>query len=79
MTDEFYQLTELEPADSPVPGDAGKWFRYVIEGAYAPIIGQQKGSRAAVKKHAEALAAELNERRRRGGALGPARRTKKAS
>ncbi len=64
--DKRYKLSSVEKIDSP-DGGAGTWYRYVIDGGYAPVIGSRQGTRKQVEKYAQQFATELNQRRRSGG------------
>jgi hypothetical protein len=76
MLDREYQVVTVEQTPSPVAGDQGRWYRYIIEGGYAPIIGQRKGTKQQIIKYCEHLAAELNERKKTGVSSGVSRAKK---
>jgi hypothetical protein len=59
-------LTHVDKSEAPTPDQAGSWYRYVIEGGYAPIIGHRRGTQKQIREYAERYADELNERRRFG-------------
>ncbi len=77
MLDREYELTVVEQTKSPMEGDRGKWYRYVIEGGYAPIIGQRKGTKEQIVKYGKHLAAELNLRKKTGAPTTVSRSKKK--
>ncbi len=73
---EYYRVGQVEKMPSP-QGAKGSWFRYVIEGGYAPVTGARPGTQKQVSVYARQLADELNARRSSGGASPSAPRGKK--
>jgi len=61
-----YHLTRIDKSEAPTADQSGPWYRYVIEGGYAPIIGHRRGTQKQIKEYAEHYAEQLNERRRFG-------------
>ena len=62
-----YRLAEV--AKTPTPdGAKGNWYRYVIEGGYAPVTGTRPGTQKQVSAYANELTKELNARQTSGGA-----------
>ena len=76
LGDREYIVTEVVAIDPP-DGESGKWFRYTISNASAPISGQRAGSQKSVTKYAEEFAANLNERAMLGYSTYGARRVQK--
>ena len=64
---EYYRVAQVAKMPSP-EGAKGNWFRYVIEGGYAPVTGAKPGTQKQVSAYAQQLATELNARRSSGGA-----------
>ena len=62
---EIYKLSEV--AKMPTPdGAKGNWYRYVIEGGYAPVTGTRPGTQKQVTAYANELTKELNARQTGG-------------
>lgn len=69
---EIYKLSEV--AKMPTPdGAKGNWYRYVIEGGYAPVTGTRPGTQKQVTAYANELTKELNARQTSGGSPGSPR------
>jgi len=74
--DGYYRVAQVEKM-SPPEGSKGSWFKYVIEGGYAPVAGAKPGTQKQVSIYAKLLADELNARRSSGGASPSAPRGRK--
>ena len=61
-----YRLAEVVKAPTP-DGAKGNWYRYVIEGGYAPVTGSKPGTQKQVTAYASELTKELNLRQATGG------------
>ena len=72
----YYRVAQVEKMSAP-EGSKGNWFRYVIEGGYAPVTGAKPGTQKQVSVYARQLADELNARRSSGGASPSAPRGRK--
>lgn len=72
----YYRVGQVAKMASP-DGAKGNWFRYVIEGGYAPVTGACPGTQKQVSAYARQLADELNARRSSGGASPSAPRGKR--
>jgi hypothetical protein len=72
----YYRVAQVAKMPSP-EGAKGNWFRYVIEGGYAPVTGARPGTQKQVSAYARQLADELNARRSSGGASPSAPRGKR--
>ncbi len=57
-----YSVTSVEKIDPPEGGEAGNWYRYVVENARSTITGCRRGSLQQVTRHAKSFAEELNAR-----------------
>jgi hypothetical protein len=57
-----YAVTTVQKTDMPKGGKGRTWYRYVIEGGYAPITGSRPGTQKQIKEYASLLAEELNAR-----------------
>ncbi len=57
-----YYVTTVQKTDIPEGGKGRTWYRYVIEGGYAPITGSRPGPQKQIEESASQLAAELNAR-----------------
>ena len=62
----IYRLAEVEKTPTP-SGAKGNWYRYVIEGGYAPVTGTKPGTQKQVVAYASELTKELNARQTSGG------------
>ena len=51
---EIYKLSEVEKVPTP-DGAKGNWFRYIIEGGYAPVTGSRPGTQKQVVAYANEL------------------------
>lgn len=69
---EIYTLSEVAKTPSP-DGAKGNWYRYVIEGGYAPVTGTRPGTQKQVVAYANELTKELNARQTGGGSPGAPR------
>ena len=69
---EIYKLAEVVKVSTP-DGAKGNWFRYIIEGGYAPVTGSRPGTQKQVAAYANELTKELNARQTGGGSPGAPR------
>jgi len=69
---EIYKLSEVVKAPTP-DGAKGNWYRYIIEGGYAPVTGSRPGTQKQVVAYANELTKELNARQTGGGSPGAPR------
>lgn len=69
---EIYKLSEVEKMPPP-DGAKGNWYRYVIEGGYAPVTGTRPGTQKQVTAYANELTKELNARQTGGASPGSPR------
>ncbi len=73
----FYQVASVEKIEAPEGASGRSWYRYVIEGGYAPITGCRAGTQKQITEYARRLAADMNTRRANGGPSPWAPRAKK--
>ncbi len=76
LGDREFVVTDVVAIDPP-SGESGKWCRYTISNASAPISGIRSGSLKSVKQYAQEFAANLNERALLGYSTYGARRLQK--
>ncbi len=76
LGDREFVVTDVVAIDPP-SGESGKWFRYHIVNASAPISGIRSGSLKSVRKYAEEFAENLNQRALLGHSAYGARRLQK--
>jgi len=57
-----YQVASVEKADIPNGGRGKSWYRYVIDGGFAPLTGCRRGTHKQIAEYAAQLAADLNAR-----------------
>ncbi len=76
LGDREFVVTDVVEIDPP-SGESGKWFRYTISNASAPISGLRAGSLKSVKQYAQEFARNLNERALLGYTSYGARRPQK--
>lgn len=63
MIDNDFQISSVKPMDPPSGSQASEWHSYVIVQGSNTIRGFREGNLNSVTKAAEAIVAQLNERR----------------
>ena len=63
MLENDFHISSVQPIEPPSESAAGEWHSYVIVQGSNTIRGYREGNLRAVTKAAEAIVAQLNERR----------------
>lgn len=63
MMDNDFQISSVQPMDPPSGAQASEWHSYVIVQGSNTIRGFREGNLKSVTQAAEAIVAQLNERR----------------
>lgn len=74
-----YRVVTVEPGKAPNLAQHGQWYRYVIANHNTSVVGRRCGNREQVRRHAEHVAENLNDRARNNRSAWAPRRGKKAS
>jgi len=74
-----YRVVAVEPGNAPNLAQEGQWYRYVIANQHTRVVGRRCGTREQVRRHAEIVAENLNDRARTNRSAWAPRRGQKAN